>query len=418
MVEHTGAYMDIGFYEILVGNALDRLREMPNQSVHCIATSPPYFGLRSYNGGSAEIGIERSPKEYIANLVTVFSECFRVLRDDGILWLNVGDTYAAQKGGSRMPAQTVAGGKGGKGRDEAFRGMGGEEQKPAHRNASAIGFKHKERMGIPHRLVFSLMDSGWTFRDEIVWYKRSTMPESVIDRCTKAHEMVFMLTKKSRYFYDSMAIKDEAAKGASGSKFNEGKTADHLLGRASAKEREEMEFKNKRSVWDIPSQPSIKDDQKHFAMWPQKLVEPMILAGTSAEGCCPKCQAPWVRITKRTKRKRVRPNELTKRTGEAGTGNSCANTVAGVDVETMGWEPSCKCGIAEKIPCTVLDPFLGSGTTVAVAIKHGRRGVGIELNPEYAKMAGRKIEKSISNTYGMFEEIELDLLNSLVSESE
>lgn len=227
--------------------------------------------------------------------------------------------------------------------------------------------------------------------------KPNPMPESVTDRCTKAHEYVFLLTKSERYFYDAEAIKvDSKTAGKPGGfngcqaiGMNRKPSGNQILDNSQSYVRPALT--NRRSVWKVSTKPY---KGAHFATMPPDLVEPCILAGTSEAGCCESCGAPLVRQTSRTKLKRERPNAYTKRTGEDGTGNSCANDVAGVAVETTGWLPSCECN-AGVIPCLVLDPFGGSGTTVAVAAKLGRRGVCCELNPEYVKLAIERITPNL-----------------------
>jgi DNA modification methylase len=183
------------------------LEELPAESVHCVVTSPPYWGLRDYGHGE-QLGLEPTPEAYVENMVAVFREVRRVLRADGTLWLNLGDSYAAQRGGTTMPAETLAGGKGG------FTDDGGRVNRDRHdgysptRNASAIGLKHKDLVGIPWRVAFALQADGWYLRSDIIWSKPNPMPESVTDRPTKAHEYLFLLTKSPRYYFDADAVRE------------------------------------------------------------------------------------------------------------------------------------------------------------------------------------------------------------------
>jgi DNA modification methylase len=214
-------------------------------------------------------------------MVEVF-RCVRdVLADDGTLWLNIGDSYAAQRGGTHMPAQTVSGGVSGKGDERAFRGMGDEKRGAAHRNASAIGLKHKDLIGIPWMLAFALRADGWYLRQDIIWHKPNPMPESVRDRCTKAHEYIFLLSKSEKYYFDAEAIKESAKTApASRNKAGEGYHADYPKGeRFSAGERVwgADGKRNKRSVWDVALRPY---KGAHFATFPPALIEPCILAGS------------------------------------------------------------------------------------------------------------------------------------------
>jgi len=311
----------------------------------------------------AEIGLEQTPDAYVAELVAVFREVRRVLRDDGTLWLNLGDSYAAQRGGTCMPAETLAGGVSGTGDEKSYRGRPGgakahevnrhTQYMPA-RNASSIGLKHKDLIGIPWRVAFALQADGWYLRQDIIWHKPNPMPESVKDRCTKAHEYVFLLSKSPRYYFDAEAIAEPVTQSTIerlsqpnlenqiGSARVPGKTNGNMKavgrggknafrgqghmrdGKNGPANRDARDMKNvgmgdtrnKRSVWTVCTQPY---KGAHFATFPPKLISPMILAG------CP---------------------------------------VGG----------------------TVLDPFGGSGTTGEVAEALGRNSILIELNPAYIEL--------------------------------
>jgi DNA modification methylase len=218
--------------------------------VQTCVTSPPYFGLRDY-GHEGQIGLEPTPEAYIAAMVEVF-RCVRdVLADDGTLWLNIGDSYAAQRGGTHQPAETLAGGKGGKTDDGARVNRDRHDGYNPTRNAHAIGLKHKDLIGIPWMLAFALRADGWYLRQDIIWHKPNPMPESVRDRCTKAHEYIFLLSKSERYYFDSEAIAEKAV--GSG------------------------ETRNRRSVWTVTTKPY---KGAHFATFPPDLIEPCILAGS------------------------------------------------------------------------------------------------------------------------------------------
>ena len=336
-------------HRIIPGDCIEGLRTLPDSSVHCCVTSPPYWGLRDY-GHDGQIGLESTPEAYVARMVEVFREVRRVLREDGTCWLNLGDSY---KGG-------------------------------------------KQLVGIPWRVAFALQADGWWLRQDIIWHKPSPMPESVRDRCTKAHEYVFLLTKSERYFYDAEAVSEPATNRPCGNtKQTKGGRTGAKMHRTSANlhQIEPKETRNRRSVWTITTKPY---SGAHFATMPPDLVEPCIKAGTSEHGCCPLCGSPWHRLTSRESLKRERPNAYTKRLGANGTGNSCANDVAGVSVKTLGWQQSCSCDCPTPsvLPCTVLDPFAGSGTTLAVAAELGRSGIGCELNPEYIVLAEERIAKA------------------------
>jgi DNA modification methylase len=375
---------------VIQGDCLDVLRTLPDASVHCCVTSPPYWGLRDY-GHDGQIGLEATPEAYVARMVEVFREVRRVLRDDGTCWVNLGDSYYA--GGWECRRVNAVG-----------NGSMPPESRKSGIASKIDGLKVKDLVGIPWRVAFALQADGWWLRQDIIWHKPNPMPESVRDRCTKAHEYVFLLTKSDKYFYDADAVSEKAAhEGRVQTGYRRpNKQAMSVGPMARGAEGFNHQFaqpdrvwcdgktRNRRSVWKITAKPYRG---AHFATMPPDLVEPCIKAGTSEHGCCLKCGAQHERVTKRTKLTRERPNDYTKRTGEAGTGNSCANSVAGVSVETLGWAPTCKCD-AGITPCVVLDPFAGSGTTLAVATELGRCGVGIELNPDYVRLADERIAKA------------------------
>jgi len=295
---------------------------LPPESVQCVVTSPPYFGLRNY-GVEGQIGIEATPEEYVAKLVEVFRGIRQVLRPDGTVFLNLGDSYWNSNGYARASAKWQR-----KGRNDA---PANDRRLPKHDI-----LKVKDLIGIPWRVAFALQADGWYLRSDIVWHKPNPMPEIVADRPTRAHEYIFLLSKSPRYYYDAYAIREPTVK-------------------------DENATRNKRSVWTIAVQPS---PGAHFAVFPEKLVEPCILAGTSPKAC-PKCRAPWKRVVER------------ERTGER-------------------WEPTCTCENNDGSgKCIVLDPFAGSGTTLLVAERLGREGVGIEINPEYVEMAKRRLYEVI-----------------------
>lgn len=335
--------------QILTGDALEKLREMPDSSVQCCVTSPPYWGLRDY-GVDGQIGLERTPAEYLDKMVAVFREVRRVLKKDGTCWVNLGETYCSighKKSNSGYGSTGLAGGI-------------AQEHSPTKRENTFPGLKHKDLCGMPWRVAFALQTDGWYLRSDIIWSKPNPMPESVTDRPTKAHEYIFLLTKSERYFYDAAAIREPAAEstirevleGYSGSAtkaFDDAGVQDasatkrrvieglrkrlekqrgHVRPHAGFNERwdhmtsdEQRAFgSNKRSVWTVATRP-CKD--AHFATYPPDLIKPCILAGS--------------------------------RTGDV-----------------------------------VLDPFGGSGTTGMVALDLGRRAVLIELNPEYVKLIDQR----------------------------
>jgi DNA modification methylase len=342
---------------ILKGDCREVLRTLPDESVHCVVTSPPYFGLRDY-GVAGQIGLEPTPDAFVAELVGLFRDVRRVLRTDGTVWLNLGDSYS----GSGRGGNPDAGTKQGTNRGSQTVGVlyGRENESAAGERVrmraqfdalKASGLKQKDLIGVPWLTAFALRADGWYLRQDIIWSKPNPMPESVRDRCTKAHEYIFMLTKSARYYYDGAAIAEPASENShGGSTPNAGAKAaarkdggalgltvtqrDKQRGhgrrhagfndRWDAMERAEQcsGTRNKRSVWSVGTQPF---PDAHFATFPPSLIEPCIKAGCPAGG-------------------------------------------------------------------TVLDPFGGAGTTGLVADRFGRNAILIELNHDYAAMAERRIK--------------------------
>ena len=386
-----------GSARILVGDCRTRLRELPDRSVHAVVTSPPYFGLRDY-GVEDQLGLEASPDEYVAGLVDIFREVRRVLRDDGTLWLVLGDCFAGNGGTAR----------GGPGRPaEGTRAY-------AKWRREWGGLKRKDLVGIPWAVAFALREDGWWLRSDVVWWKRNPVPESVRDRPTRAHEYVFLLAKSERYFFDADAVREPYADatikrleqatfdlqtGGPKDGLNPNRSARRALvnlkGRALPPQIEDRPHRtpgrNIRSVWHVATQPF---NAAHFATFPTALVEPCIRAGTSARGCCRRCGAPWVRVIERAKHPH-RDMEAQRLAAAASTGRRDGHVPGPsgmVDsVRTAGWVPSCRCAAGDTVPATVLDPFSGAGTTALVAGRLGLRSILIELNPDYAAMARERL---------------------------
>jgi DNA modification methylase len=254
--------------QILNGDCRVVLPTMPAQSVHCIVTSPPYFGLRDY-GVDGQIGLEQTPESFVAELVAVFREARRVLRDDGTLWLNLGDSYASKFACERRNV------------------MGAGSPDPSVRRANRLfGLKEKDLIGIPWRVAFALQADGWYLRQDIIWHKPNPMPESVRDRCTKAHEYLFLLSKRPRYYFDAGAIA-EAVAPASIARLAQDVNAQRGSYRVPGKTNGQMkavgnsETRNRRSVWTVTTKPFRG---AHFATFPPDLIEPCIKAGCPVSG--------------------------------------------------------------------------------------------------------------------------------------
>ena len=299
---------------VLNMDVLEGLRTLPDNSVNCCVTSPPYWGLRDY-GHEGQIGLEATPEAYVARMVEVFREVRRVLREDGTCWVNLGDSYAANRTYQVTPTKWKALSQG--------------------QSASVPpGLKPKDLVGIPWRVAFALQADGWWLRQDIIWHKPNPMPESVTDRCTKAHEYIFLMTKNSKYYYDNDSIKEKSVttvnrKTLPTDEYKAGKTPNEVTGKMTNRGGKSLAyaypngipFRNKRSVWTVTTKPF---KGAHFAVMPQDLVEPCVKAG------CP----------------------------EGGV---------------------------------VLDPFAGSGTTLVVASKLNRSAIGIELNPDYVSIIEERL---------------------------
>jgi DNA modification methylase len=508
-------YLDDTDFTLYLGDVRQILAQLPDESVHCVVTSPPYWGLRDYGTGvwdggnpncdhkdparhedsnkglvglrgpndrpaaqytdgtrggrqfseecgkcgarrvDQQLGLEPTPEQYVTNMVSVFREVRRVLRRDGTCWLNIGDSYNAMQG---------AGFKPGGGRNIAA--------DPGLRRRTPEGLKPKDLVGIPWKLAFALQTDGWYLRADIIWAKPNPMPESVTDRPTKAHEYVFLLTRSPRYFFDQEAVREKYQGPPDPRDFKaggfrhdsyvhdqhhptrgrgpDGRSKTTVQGQDGSLQHRDGERwpnggRNIRSVWEIATQPYA---EAHFATFPEALVERCLRAGTSERGCCPECGAPKVPQIVRTPLgtgPSVDPTPLTGRKGmnrerrpdegtreitkaeqrayaqqlresphreamaaEAGqafahyirTDDSGARPLPPALLDAWldrGWltaaeASDCGCN-AGTVPCVVLDPFIGSGTTALVARRLGRRTIGVELNPTYAELATRRLQQ-------------------------
>lgn len=412
--KRAGFFLETGSVQLLTGEVVQTLQRLPDQSVHCVVTSPPYYNLRDYGtaewiGGTDptcdhtgaqgtcakcgavriddQIGLENTPEDYAQQLVNVSREIRRVLRDDGLYWLNLGDCYAAHDRGTQPP-QTIrpklSYGQSNQGfATQSRAGRGSDEYKP------------KDLIGVPWMVAQALRRDGWYLRSSNIWAKRTQMPESVEDRPTAAHEYIFQFAKRPHYFYDRFAVKEymQSAPHAPGNR--------HLApGKVDARHMEDRiwsasdDGRNLRNVWWFAPMPF---PELHFAVFPPLLPETCIKASTSEHGNCAQCGAPWRRIVKRrgqpTSDMKANPeaylHDPTKRKLGAGYQFWLDETPE----ETAGWEPTCGCDMQERKPAVVLDPFSGAGTTCLVAAQLCRHGIGIDLNPNYNEIARKRIAR-------------------------
>lgn len=382
---------------ILEGDALTVLRTLPDQSVQCCITSPPYFGLRDY-GVSGQLGLEKTPQLYVDAMVAVFSEVRRVLRDDGTLWLNIGDSYAGSgKGGQSEEKRS-------KNWQPIYPKIGESAREAAVTNVTRKtfdGIKAKDLIGVPWMLAFALRADGWYLRSDIIWHKPNPMPESVTDRPTKSHEYLFLLSKSPTYFYDSDAIREPHAEGSVEHQryYSRDETVQLTASRIDPRPLKAYSRagcheagRNRRSVWTVNTSPY---SEAHFATFPPKLIEPCILAG-SAKQACEKCGAPWGRVVEREPNGGWSAKYAAESTGiyptnSAVRGKRCGGADNPAKRTERGFAPTCDCENSGTGKSLVLDPFGGAGTTGLVADRLGRDALLIELNPKYAEMARRRI---------------------------
>lgn len=456
------------------GDVIKVLQKLPARSVQCVITSPPYWGLRDYgtaewDGGDSgcdhvqergstrggphstitggqdltphrgyyknvcgkcgakridqQIGSEATPDEFVAKMVDVFRWVRRVLRDDGCLWLNLGDSFSG--GGGYSP--------------DSPSNQNGSKQSTNRGSKEGVirSLPSGNLVGIPWRVALALQADGWILRSDIVWSKKSPMPESVTNRCTKSHEYIFLLTKSMDYFYDAERIKEKSVDPIGSAKRYESsfiidntrtkqakdgliKTGVHASLQDDGQEpfRDFDGNRNKRDVWSIDderalltwirenvlegeemiaefiSQQRNKSDVwrvsskgypgAHYATYPESLIEPCIRAGTSEKGACVVCGAPWKRVVeKKTTNPRLAVG-YTQNCTKRNDGDRPGSYMDG-ETKTIGWEPTCHHRDKEVRPCIILDPFMGSGTTAAVGIVNGCWTWGIDLSEEYLR---------------------------------
>lgn len=424
---------------ILHGDAKTVLEGLADGCIHMCVTSPPYYGLRNY-GVDGQIGLEETPEQYVQKLVEIFHEVKRVLRSDGTLWLNIGDSYA---GSGRGPT-----GHNGIGNQTERQGFDKQDTNRGSLKYNPLGgvvpssCKPKDLIGIPWMLAFALRADGWYLRSDIPWIKRNSMPSSVRDRPASSIEHIFPFSKSRTYYYDYVATMQPSSESYNKDKRPRGKIRQCV--NPNSKYPDEGQFKKQDNVgnntytgfnarYEDPGtglrfmrdsdfffrtwQGLLHNENgepismvvnprgykgAHFACFPVQLVEPMILAGTSDRGVCPVCGAPWVRVTEKKS-----SSDHTGQTGCAFEEGSNANRIALLRqrarenggeysnaVETTGWKPSCTYPPHVPIPATVLDPFSGSGATGVACQWHNRDYVGIELNPDYCTLQQQRLKEN------------------------
>ena len=409
--------------DIKIGDCREVLKTLPDKHFQTCITSPPYYGLRDYGtaswvGGSencshigdtlgnnrnfideggrgsnkaslstgdcikcgakrvdSQIGLEETPEQFVESLVNVFREIKRVLKDDGTLWLNLGDSYSSG-GRTTTTNQSVR----------------GDKDYGVTRPPPVEGIKPKDLFGIPWRVAFALQADGWYLRQDIIWHKPNPMPESVQDRCTKSHEYIFLLSKSPHYYFDNVAIKEETITFDNSNRDRDTTKLNNTPGRTkmAGLKTNQYETRNKRSVWTVNTKPY---KEAHFAVFPTDLIEPCVLAGSSAK-ICSGCGKSYRRemvttdVPDRTVRdhmvgvipKRDKPSRMN------------SKDMLSLTKEDNGFVKQCECDTDHTEQDRIIDPFGGSGTTALVADRHNRDATVIELNEEYIEIAKNRLE--------------------------
>jgi DNA modification methylase len=449
--------------KILFGDCREIIKQFLDEGVkaNMCVTSPPYYGLRDYGTGTWEggnpdcshkrdskmsdkcitghvnlegavgdgiykdvcprcgakrkdmqIGLEQTPEDYIKEMVNVFRLVKNLLTDDGVLWVNIGDSYSSHKDCKSTPQSFAKGTP----KENAPVMEIGKSRIRDSKMLKSQGLKNKDLIGIPWMLAFALRADGWYLRQDIIWHKPNPMPESVGDRCTKAHEYIFLLSKSDKYFFDNEAIKEPAISTDNTNRDRDEGRLNNTPGRSRMAGLKTNHYitKNKRSVWTVTTKPY---KGAHFATFPKDLIEPCIKSSTSEKGHCPQCGARWKRMKIDTGER----HEVEVYTGKAVKDYEDASVQNPSDtkrriLESMSkiykfkFMPTCECG-AEPIPDIVFDPFMGSGTTAQVALELGRKYLGCELNPSYAELQQQRIngvmqkQKDDESQFDLFKEV-------------
>lgn len=437
--------IDHGLVQVLYADVLDATDALDATSFHCIATSPPFWGVRDYGLGptswpeityvpmtgaaaitvpasASPLGLEPTLEAFVAHTVHVFRALWRVLRDDGVAWVEYGDGYDCGTNAARGPSSTR--GKPRANRPPLHRVSGWTDRCQGTRRTA--GLKPKDLLGVPWRVALALQADGWFLRGDHPWLRPNPMPESITDRPTRAHSFVFLLSKQERYFFDTLAIAEQVqhpkasqpedlerafsrrratAPGARQGVYRSGNrqrrygdARDVPSGSARAHNagsipwEDKSGLKNARSVFIIPTQPY---PGAHFATWPEKLAEKLVLSGTSGFGACAACGAQWVRRRDVTLVRVPCPAGLGVRRSAwptlARKGRRLLRLLAAPIVEGVAaWRPDCACG-ASAVRARVLDPFGGSGTTGLVGARLGREVVLIEAQAKYLPLMARRL---------------------------
>lgn len=375
---------------ILQGNSLEKLKEIPDNFVDCIITSPPYFALRDYKH-EQQIGQEKTINEYIDNLQSIFKECKRILKKTGTCWVVLGDTYSSQGGLSKpehLAKANVGATKSGVQRGIRY-----------FTNKKKLDIPEKSLYLIPERFALKMIENGWILRNKIIWHKKNSMPSPAKDRFTIDYEYIYFFTKSQKYYFKTQyePLQEESIERANRNNDINQKSGYSGLNYTSRTNVGRI----KRCVWQINLRPF---SEAHFAVYPEQLVEQCLDAGCP-EKICSNCNTPYITVNDEV-RVNTRPATNTGNM-KSGTEDDPNKELHNSDLSKYRQQiirknfktvKTCECDTEQIKNGIVLDPFMGSGTTALVALKHNRRFIGIELNPDYIKMANKRIEPYLQQT--------------------